>query len=89
MEGTSGPISLSRAKRASCELHNSGDMHADGHNYSAFLRSGAPNPLTIQQEPREYQTNEEKYWLGLPTVSFKQIVISLQTLDDILGHACS
>lgn len=23
----------------------------------------------MQQEQRDYQTNEEKYWLGLPTVS--------------------
>ncbi|KAK9893549.1 terpene synthase [Cystobasidium minutum MCA 4210] len=30
-------------------------------------RLGAPNPLTLQQEQRDYQTNEEKYWLGLPT----------------------
>lgn len=30
---------------------------------------GKANPLTLAQKSRDYQTNEEKYWLGLPTVS--------------------
>lgn len=29
---------------------------------------GKPNPLTLPQEARDYQTAEEKYWLGLETV---------------------
>lgn len=33
-----------------------------------MLYSGQSNPLVKNQPPREHQTTEEKYWLGLQTV---------------------